>query len=91
MESVGGPTGRIIKKPLCEIAVLSNYYLIFRMLSAGIGTSFIAERLPWLHRASPSATLDKITIWEYGHSPMMSITKYKINKKWDLKNIPVIA
>ncbi len=48
--------------------------------SAGIGTSFIAERLPWLHRASPSTTLDKIIFcfifWFY----TMSMKKYGLEK-----------
>lgn len=38
--------------------------------SAGIGTSFIAERLPWLHRASPSTTLDKISCFIFRFKTM---------------------
>ncbi len=44
--------------------------------SAGIGTSFIAERLPWLHRASPSTTLDKIISCLIFGFKTMSMKKY---------------
>lgn len=46
-------------------------------ISAGIGTTFIVERLPWLHRASPSTTLDKINNYRYPYSEPVSIKKYQ--------------